>query len=120
MIILAKNKNPMKLHNELIAASLAPLRVENDLERGKTTAVNVWLTYPDDANMQVIQAIIDAHDPTLDPNIAIKQALAETDAGMARIAEDIYDLLVSEGKTFPKSVVDKIAERKALRAQLTP
>ena len=64
MIILAKNKNPMKLHNELIAASLAPLRVENDLERGKTTAVNVWLTYPDDANMQVIQAIIDAHDPT--------------------------------------------------------
>ncbi len=46
------------------------------------------------------------------------ELLLATDKGMARVAEDIYDMLVAEGKTFPQSVVDKIAERKALRAQL--
>lgn len=57
--------------------------------------------------------------PEPDPREVAKQKLAATDAGMARIAEDIYDLLVAEGKTFPHPVVNKIAERKALRAQIT-
>lgn len=46
------------------------------------------------------------------------QQLTATDAGMARVAEDIVDLLIAEGKTLPQSVMDKIAERKALRQQL--
>lgn len=56
--------------------------------------------------------------PEPDPKDIVKQQLVATDAGMARIAEDIYDLLVADGKTFPQSAVDKIASRKALRAQL--
>jgi len=63
------------------------------------------------------QKYIDEH-PVPDPIIAVKKSLEETDAGMARVAEDIFDLLVSEGKVFPQSVIDKIAERKALRSVL--
>jgi len=64
MIIEVKNVNPDKLHNELIKANLAPLRVNNDLIKGETTAINTWLTYPDDADTQAIQVVINAHDPT--------------------------------------------------------
>lgn len=70
-----------------------------------------WVEGKTDVEIQAIQ--LESN------NTAIKQALIETDAGMARIAEDIFDLLVADGKTFPQSVLDKIAERKALRAQLT-
>jgi len=54
----------------------------------------------------------------LNPTPSIIQQLTATDAGMARVAEDIVDLLVAEGKVFPQSVLDKIAERKALRSSL--
>jgi len=64
MIIEVKNVNPNKLHSELITANLAPLLVQNDLVQGGNIAVNTWLTYPDDADTQAIQVVINAHDPT--------------------------------------------------------
>ena len=57
-----------------------------------------------------------ANKPT--PQEEAKKELSATDAGMARVAEDIIDLLMVEGYAFPQSVLDKIAERKALREKL--
>ena len=45
--------------------------------------------------------------------------LKQSDAGMARVIEDIYDVLTEEQKAvLPQSVKDKIEQRRALRAQL--
>lgn len=51
-------------------------------------------------------------------NANAKRELASTDAVMARIAEDIFDVLVAQGMTFPQVVKDKITQRKALRARV--
>lgn len=56
--------------------------------------------------------------PEPDTKMILQQELIATDSWMARIAEDIYDLLVADGKTFPQTVIDKIAERKSLRNQI--
>lgn len=82
MKIEIKNVNPTKLHDELIKASLAPLLVENDLVQGENVAVNTWLTYPDDANVQAIQTVIDAHDstPLQQPPTAEERLIALEDA----------------------------------------
>jgi hypothetical protein len=60
--------------------------------------------------------IAEANQPT--PQEAAKKELSATDAGVARVAEDIFDALVAEGYAFPQEVMDKIAARKALRAAL--
>lgn len=48
-----------------------------------------------------------------------RRQLAATDAHMARVIEDIYNVLTAEQKAaLPQAAKDKIAERQALRAQL--
>ena len=52
----------------------------------------------------------------------IRSALAATDAGMARVAEDIIGLLIGKGvftaEEMPESVREKIQAREALRSQI--
>ena len=51
-----------------------------------------------------------------------RDALAATDAGMARVAEDIIGLLIDKGvftaEELPESVREKIQAREALRSQI--
>ena len=51
-----------------------------------------------------------------------RDALAATDAGMARVVEDIIGLMIDKGvftaDEMPESVRDKIQEREALRSQI--
>lgn len=64
MQIHLQNVNPNKVHDELIAAGVEPVVVENDLEEGQYIAANTWITVPEGTDMGVVQAVIDNHDPT--------------------------------------------------------
>lgn len=61
------NINPNKLHNELIAAGINPILVENDCSIGSYTAPNTWITFEDSTDMVKVQQVIEAHDPTPAP-----------------------------------------------------
>lgn len=113
-----KNANPNQLVNELQKTGIdfSTIRITSDLQLNEWLAANVWIE-ADESQVLQIQMVVSAHVPA-PPQLPIIQQLAATDAGMARVAEDIFELLVDEGKTFPQSVIDKIAERKALRAAL--
>lgn len=51
------NVNTNKLHDELINAGIVPLLVESN----DTTT---WVTYAENTDMSIVQAVLDAHDPT--------------------------------------------------------
>lgn len=59
------NVNPNKLHDELIKAGVIPVLVQNDLKEGEYIANNTWVTFADGTDMELVQKIIDAHEPTL-------------------------------------------------------
>lgn len=63
------NVNTNKLHGELISHGIHPILVENDLdiESSQTIADNTYITFAVDTDMQLVQSIIDAHDPTPNP-----------------------------------------------------
>jgi hypothetical protein len=56
------------------------------------------------------------------PSPTHEQLLAETDAGMARFAEDLFDALKTKGvltdDDMPAAAVEKVEKRKELRAKL--
>ena len=54
------NVNTEKLHDELIKNGIKTLLVES-LDN------KTWITFDDDVNMDLVQQIIDAHDPTTLP-----------------------------------------------------
>lgn len=56
------NVNHNKLHDELINAGIVPLLVEN--KDNKT-----WITFEDNVDMTVVQAVIDAYDSTPLPEL---------------------------------------------------
>lgn len=51
------NVNANKLHNEFINAGIVPTLVQSQNDK-------TWITFTDDTDMQMVQQIIDAHDPT--------------------------------------------------------
>lgn len=55
----AKAHRLSKLHDELLAAGITPERVEGTVD-GKTC----WITVDDAFDPAVVQAVVDAHDPT--------------------------------------------------------
>ena len=57
MKITLQNVNTNKLHDELIVSGIVPLLVES-LEN------TTWITFEDNTDMDLVQQIIDAHDPT--------------------------------------------------------
>lgn len=64
------NINTNKLHDELIANGIMPLLVESiDNE--------TWITFQENTDMELVQQIIDAHDPTpLPPPITETERIA--------------------------------------------
>lgn len=59
-----RNVNSNKLHDELMRAGITPILVQHDRPEGEYIAPNTWIDFPDGTDMSVVQAIIDAHDPT--------------------------------------------------------
>lgn len=76
--------NTSKLHDELIANGIMPFLVESLEEK-------TWVTFNHDADMELVQQIIDAHDPTPSPQLptdrerlqAVEQAILEIVLGGA-------------------------------------
>lgn len=59
-----KNVNTNKLHDQLISAGLIPAKVEHDKKEGDIIAENTWITFVEGTDMNLVQQIIDSHDPT--------------------------------------------------------
>lgn len=79
MKITIDNVNTNKLHDELIANGVVPLLVESLEDR-------TWITFTDDTNMDLVQQIIDAHDPTpLPPQPSDKERLEALEQAMLEI-----------------------------------
>ncbi|MTI57480.1 hypothetical protein [Geosporobacter ferrireducens] len=88
-MILIQNINPTKLHDELISAGVIPIFLENDKKDDEFIAENTWIAFSEDTDIDLVQQIIDAHDPTPKPeppteiellqqeNLELKLALAE-------------------------------------------
>ena len=60
--------------------------------------------------------------PPVDPKAAARAELAATDAGMARIAEDLFNVMLTKGliaeSDIPQPARDKLAQRSELRSKL--
>ena len=87
MKITVENINVNKLCDELISKGIVPLLIES-VEN--TTCI----TFEDDTDMDLVQQIIDAHDPTpLPPQPTqeelLKQELAKTNAMVLELTEFI-------------------------------
>lgn len=62
-------------------------------------------------------------DVPVPPNTDSQRALAESDAGLARVTEDLIDILISRGviqfTDFPPGAQAKLLERRQTRATLS-
>lgn len=63
------------------------------------------------------------HDPEQRPGSLDYQALADSDAGLARITEDLIDILITRGvihfTDFPPAAQAKLLQRRQTRATLS-
>lgn len=62
--MLIQNINPNKLHDELVTNGIHPLNVSHDKITGEFIAQNTWITFEEATNMEQVQQILNAHDPT--------------------------------------------------------
>lgn len=62
--MIVSNVNPNKLQDELIKNGITPLFVNHDKKEGEYIADNTWIKFEEGTNMDLVQQIIDAHDPT--------------------------------------------------------
>lgn len=78
MQIVVQNVNYKKIHLELISAGLKVLNLSNDAPSNSDIAQIATITFAVGTNMQLVQSIIDAHDPTpLPAPIPYKERLEE-------------------------------------------
>lgn len=82
--------NTNKLHDELIANGIVPLLVESKDDK-------TWITFADDTDMTLVQAVIDAHDPTpLPPQPTQEEKIAQLEEQLATTQEAL-DFLIMGG-----------------------
>lgn len=67
------------------------------LLRVETTATQLRLTVPDDADDAEIQAVLDAHDPTQELRAHVLHDLARGDRPFIRFSEDVFQALLDQG-----------------------
>lgn len=106
------NVNPNKLHGELNKAEIFPLLVQNDTKDNEYIAENTWITFEDGADMELVQQIIDAHDPTPGPppktdieilkeeNSTLKQRLYDAEqvaSDNSQSQQELLELLLEMG-----------------------
>jgi hypothetical protein len=72
MKIEYQNVNTNKLHDELITNGITPLLVES--KEGIT-----WISFVEGTNMDLVQQIIDSHDPTPLPPKPTQEELLRAD-----------------------------------------
>jgi len=91
--MIVKNVNPTKLLDELLAQNIVVISLTHDRQAGNV-AENTWITFAEGTDMELVQQIIDAHDPTpLQPQPTqeeiLKQELAKTNAMVLELTEFI-------------------------------
>ncbi|MBB6218647.1 hypothetical protein HNQ80_004821 [Anaerosolibacter carboniphilus] len=64
MQIQINNVNPNKLYEELVELGINPILLQDDRGQGELIAQNTWITFDEDVDMDLVQQIIDDHDPT--------------------------------------------------------
>lgn len=62
--------NINKLHDELIVKGIKPLLIESLNDK-------TWVTFADNTDMDLVQQIIDAHDPTPLPPLKTREQILE-------------------------------------------
>lgn len=55
-----QNINPFKLHEELIKNGIEPIFLENDCPEYEHNAENVWITFKENVNIDLVNQIIDS------------------------------------------------------------
>jgi hypothetical protein len=79
--------------------------------------------YVKDVTQEALDQAVADYDPAAAEATKARAELAATDSGMARMAEDIVDALVTKGiialTDLPQSAQDRINSRAALRAKIT-
>ena len=93
--MLVENVNPNKLHDELLNANIDVLTLSHDItpemrEQGQYIAENTWITFAEGTDMDLVQQIIDAHDPTPLPQPPTAEERLES-------AEQAIIMLMMEG-----------------------
>lgn len=68
-MITISNVNPDKLLEELINNGVNVKLLEHDKESGKHIAENSYLYLDDGENLELVNSIINAHDPSPNPSI---------------------------------------------------
>lgn len=81
--MLINNINPNKLHNELITIGIVPILVQTDIKNNEYIASNTWITFANDVDMAVVQAVIGAHNPELLPPKLTEEEQRITDLELA-------------------------------------
>ena len=77
-MMLIKNINSKKLYTELAEIGVQISKMQNDAKEGEQIAMNTWVLFEDGTDMELVQQIIDAHDPTpLPPPKAETEILKE-------------------------------------------
>lgn len=59
-----KSMNPNKLYDELVGTGIIPVMVWSDIKKGDYIADNITIEFEDDTDMELVQQIIDTHDPS--------------------------------------------------------
>lgn len=62
--MIVEYANPTKLHDELIASGIKVSMLENDRKNGQVVAENTFITFGENVDMDLVQQVIDKHDPT--------------------------------------------------------
>lgn len=60
-----KKLNPNSFHQELINANIIPIMIEHDRNENNIIADNIYCTFSDDVNIDVINKIVLNHNPAL-------------------------------------------------------
>lgn len=62
-----KNVNPNKLVDELVNAGIKIICATNDKQENEHIAENTWIEFEDGTDMELVQSIIDNHNPEPTP-----------------------------------------------------
>lgn len=59
-----KNVNPDKLLDEFVGKGIIPVTVKHNRDYSEYIAKVTWVSFSEDTDMELVQKIIAAHDPT--------------------------------------------------------
>ncbi len=101
--MIINNINPNKLHDELIENDIDVVFLEHDRREGEYVAENTRITFAKDTDMELVQKVIDEHDPT-----PLRSEPTKTEMVMLAIAD--LDLQREQDKIETQLAIAELAE----------